>query len=264
MTTYTYNINQTINNKVNISKLVDEVNESTIHVALDNITQAGNFVKCAFKDQLYYSEEQLLDGIIYNHDGALLPDQVPKMADGRPIVRADSRPLNTETYFSCAGDAPGKIGEGTKFFWDFSNDDDILAIADPYTTMKRKRVILTFNDLLWIKEGTIYVFNALKGSYCNFMIMAPPYYPYYNRDHELQYAGAEPVILYRYVHHHFFAGSIPMGDELNTEGCQQDGVPAGYWVVGDIYVPLEDDASYGWCSLESYRTRSCLFPGESI
>src|SRR3990172_13263739 len=47
----------------------------------------------------------------------------PRMPDGRPIVRADTRPLDTSTYFTTCGDDSTSIGGGTEIRWDFSNDD---------------------------------------------------------------------------------------------------------------------------------------------
>ena len=52
-------------------------------------------------------------------------EESPHMEDGRPIVRADTRPLNTQTYFTMCGDDSTSIGNGVKLMWDFSNDDNI-------------------------------------------------------------------------------------------------------------------------------------------
>ena len=46
-------------------------------------------------------------------------EAAPHMEDGRPIVRSDTRPMNTQTYFSMAGDDQ-EIGDGKALRWDFS------------------------------------------------------------------------------------------------------------------------------------------------
>ena len=39
-------------------------------------------------------------------------EESPHMDDGRPIMRPDSRPINTQTFFTMCGDSPSGIGDG--------------------------------------------------------------------------------------------------------------------------------------------------------
>ena len=191
-------------------------------------------------------------------------DDGPISSDGRPIIRADSRPVGYYTYFTMAGDSEAGIGEGKKMWWDFSNDDDIVTtsgvVPDGY---KMKRLKVSFADSIYIKEGCNYFFGALKGSYIHFMIVCPAGNYYLNRDGSPAYAS-EDVIVVRYANHHFFCGDCPMGDELNTEGCAESAMPSDYELWIEIYVPEEDNSSYGHAELEMYRQRTYLLPGESI
>lgn len=265
---YQYTVSQFLNNKLNPDKLMFEINASTIKSALDHINTVGDICDIWFKEVLheddpYDNDKITLDAIVANHDGELLLDQTPKMGDGRPIVRADSRPLGTSTYFTGRGDTLGvDIGFGKEIFWDFSNDDDLIAIPDPYTTMKRKRIDLVMNDPSFIKEGTLYWMNGKKGSYLNMTIVCPQGGYYLDRNGTPQYASTD-VIVYKYVNHHHFAGDCPIGDELNSEGAQETATPVGYIYRLEITVPLSDTDSYGWGNLEMYRYRTYLYPGES-
>ena len=187
-------------------------------------------------------------------------ESAPKTADGKPMVRADSRPLGLYTYFTCQADDVG-IGDGQEIFWDFSNDN--CTISGAPVGYKRKRMIMKHNDPIWLKEGAIYFHGALKGSYADMMVVCPAGNYYYNRDGSLAYAY-EDVVIIHYIRKHFFAGDCPMGDELNTEGCSDVPTPTSYIMWCQVTVPDVDDSSYGWASFELYRPRTCLLPNESV
>jgi len=184
--------------------------------------------------------------------------------DGRPIVRSDSRPLNHYTYFTMVGDSETDIGNGKVMFWDFSNDDDIVTtsgvVPDGY---KMKRIIMKFVDPVYMKEGTNYFFSALKGSYVTFSIVCPQGQYYLNYDGTPAYAS-DDVVIVRYVNKHYFSGDCPMGDELNTEGCAENAMPSNYELWIEVFVPENDNSSYGYGELELYRLRTCLRPGDTV
>ena len=195
----------------------------------------------------------------------------PISADGKEIIRADSRPPTTQTYFTCESDdvtsSPGKIGEGNRFFWDFSNSDNDLdespipsgqPIPEGY---KRKRIEAQFHDPLYLKDGTFYWMNATKGSYLCVHVVCPDGQYYLNRSGIPIEADGDTVVE-TFVNKHFFAGDCPMGDEVNAEGAQVTPMPTNYKMWLDITVPDSDNTSYGWASLECYRSRSVLLPGE--
>ncbi len=74
----------------------------------------------------------------------------------------------------------------------------------------------------------------------------------------------EPETISKYVHHHFFSGDCPMGDELNTEGCEDVPLPPNYEMWIEVVVPESDNSSYGYAELELYRDRTVLHPGETV
>lgn len=184
----------------------------------------------------------------------------PITPDGKPMVRSDSRPVGLYTYFTCQGDDVG-IGDGQTMFWDFSNNDTTISGAP--VGYKRKRMIIKSNDPVWLKEGTLYFHGALKGSYADMMVVCPSGNYYYNRDGTPAYAY-EDVIVIHYIRKQLFAGDCPMGDELNTEGCSDVPTPTNYVVWCQVTVPESDNSSYGWATLEMYRARTCLLPGEGV
>jgi len=201
----------------------------------------------------------------------------PTMTDGRPIVRADTRPLSTQTWFSMAGDTASGIGDGTQMIWDMDADDDWY--EDPTDPgMLKKKLQLSFNDLLYLKDGTIYFYNAPWGAYADFYITVPAgnYYPNPYGGIPSEALGLPPGDVYGYaatdvkyscyVNHHFMYGSCPMGDELNAEGASIDGVPIGWYVEGHIHAPATASGTgfKGFASLECYRERSVILPGDTF
>jgi hypothetical protein len=203
-------------------------------------------------------DQTTLSGVVAAHDGVYSSSDAPFWVDGRPLVRTDSRPVGTITMFTCAGD-DAAIGDGTPIFWDFSNSDDEVAAPDGY---KRKRIEVSFCDPIYLKEGTNYFFNTLKGSYIDFYMVCPSGQYYYDRSLTPTLASGGDVVVNHYLNHHFFAGDCPMGDELNTEACADTALPINYKIWIEVTVPSGDGSSYGWGSMELYRARNILLPGE--
>lgn len=200
----------------------------------------------------------------------------PTMADGRPIVRSDTRPLSTSTYFTMEGDATNGIGGGTKMVWDFSNSDNDYTGDDVPSSMKAKKISLTFNDPTYLKDGTIYFFDAPWGSYLHMYIEVPAgnYYPnpfgaipsaalglpegqmYSYADVDIKYAS--------FLNYHRMYTSCAMGDEINAEGSQVDPTPVGWRLVGKVFT-LEDNVIFkGFGAFEMYRARTALLPGDPL
>lgn len=183
----------------------------------------------------------------------------PLSADGKQLVRADSRPIGTTTYFTSRGDNVA-IGDGNQMRWDFSNSDNDM--SSPPSGWKGKIIDITFADEVWLKEGTVYFHSALPGSYIHLMIVCPNQGFYLDRSGAIQQASGDTIIN-RYVNSHFICGDCPMGDELNTEGSS-NGIPAGYIFRTQIMVPDTDSSSHGNIEMELYRKRTYLLPGESL
>jgi len=198
-------------------------------------------------------------------------DMGPQMADGRPLVRADTRPLETETYFTMAGDTVSGVGDGLPMTWNMDDDDDWEDIGDGMT---RKIFKLTFNHEIYLKDGAIYFFNAPWGAWVDFYIAVPAggYYPnQYGSipasalgqpgDGMWEYAATD--VLYQcYVNRHYMHGDCPMGDELNAEGAAINGLPVGWYLMGHIHAPATASGTgfKGYASIECYRERTIVLP----
>lgn len=206
---------------------------------------------------LIQSESSELDGdsssYLVSDSGLPVADSGPKSDDGKTIVRAESRPLNNTTVFTCRGDSGSNIGDGKIIAWDFSNDDDEISAPEGY---KRKRLEFSFLDGIYVKEGACYHFDSPKGCYVDFYIVCPDGQYYYDNNGDLKQASVDMVI-HHYVNHHFIQGSVPMGDELNTESCSQS-IPNNYKFWVDVTTPDSDVNSNGFISLEIYRERTVI------
>lgn len=276
---YTYSISETFpNNKIDITKLENEIRDSDIYIALDYILQSGDNCEIYFKNSLDANDWATLSGIVESHDGKPISYiRPPKMADGRPIVRSDTRPLETQTWFTMAGDTASGIGDGTIIKWDMDEDEDWY--EDPNNAaMVKKKIQLQFNDILHLKDGTIYFYNAPWGTYVDFFITVPAgnYYPNpygditaaslgLSGDDMYSYAATD-VKYSNYVNKHHMYGSCPMGDELNAEGASIDGVPIGWYIEGHIHTPATASGVgfKGFASIECYRLRSVVLPGDPL
>ncbi len=276
---YTYNIGSYFpNDKVNVAKLSREIVASDITIALDYINSDQINCDIWFKDTLSESDETVvLSAVIVAHDGERIPDEdPPTMADGRPLVRADTRPLTCETYFTCAGDDTG-IGDGRHLQWDFSDStSDTYTGAEVPDGMKAKEIIMTFNCPVYLKDGALYFFDAPWGCFLEMDIVVPDgnYYPNpagaipasaLGLSDGLMYAQASGNTPYqKYVNKHHIYGSCPMGDELNAEGAAINPVPVGWYLRGLIFTPENDNVSKGFGALEMYRCHTMLLPGQTI
>jgi len=199
-----------------------------------------------------------------------------KSLDGRDLVRSDSRPKDYITNFTMRGDSLTGIGDGKILKWDFSNDDDDITAPTGY---KRKRLEVGFSEKVYIKEGTLYFFETPHGAYVDMKIVCKTggYYADPNGTIPGSVLGLDPEKMYtqatadtpviHYVNNHFIQGNVPMGDELNTEGASEEGLPPqqyGYVIWVEITTPDTDSISNGCAELELYRPRTVLLPGESV
>lgn len=272
---YTYLFSDFPNNKIDSTRLALEIRESSITHALDYINTYASECGVWFKDVLTPTEETTLSGIVSSHTGEILIIAPPTMPDGRPIIRADTRPLETETFFTMAGDTASGIGDGTIMKWNMDEDDNWTDIGDGYML---KKFEISFNNVLYLKDGTIYFFNAPWGARIDFYITVPAggYYPNpygaipaaaLGQPGNDMYSQADGDVLYRcYVNKHHMYGDCPMGDELNTEGASVDGLPVGWKLTGHVQAPATalGTGFKGYASLESYRERTVVLPGDPL
>ena len=279
-TKYTFSIsNDTLNSIVNLSRLTSEIGSSGITVAVDYINTDNDVCDIWFKADISSEEETTLSGIMGAHTGETPEDvEPPTMEDGRPIVRADTRPLDTSTYFTMAGDTVSGIGDGQHLCWDFSNDDNTTG-CDYYTVpdgFKTKHIELTFIDPIYLKDGALYFFDAPWGAFCDMQVVIPAG-SYYPNEHGsipaaalgqpgndmYSYAAVETVYV-SYVNRHHIYGDCPMGDELNAEGAAVNAIPVGWKLVGHITTVSGDNTSKGFASFECYRHRTVILPGDTV
>jgi len=155
---------------------------------------------------------------------------------GRCMVVSASRPLNCTTYFTCAGDSSTNVGDGKELKWDFSNSTD--DVSSPPTGFKQKKLVFSFKDPIYIKEGTMYFKDALFGSYIDLKIV---------------HASTSTVVSH-YVNKHFVTDTCMIGDELNTEQASGElDTDLEFW----LYITVPDSTGYtdfkGYVSLELYR-----------
>jgi len=278
-TKYTFSISgDTLNSAVDSGRLVNEIKSSDITIALDYVNTDGDVCDVWFKTDVSGAEHITLVAILEAHTGAALDEiEPPTMDDGRPIVRADTRPLDTSTYFTMAGDTASGIGDGKHLCWDFSNDDDTEECAYYNTPdgYKTKHIELTFIDPIYLKDGALYFFDAPWGAYCDMQVVVPAgnYYP--NEHGSIpasalglpgtdmySYAAADTPFV-NYVNKHHIYRDCPMGDELNAEGAAVNAVPVGWKLVGHITTVSGDNTSKGFASFECYRHRTTLLPGDT-
>lgn len=283
-TNYNFSIlNDFPNAKVNTDTLSYEIRSSLITKALDFVSTNGDICEIWFKEELSINDATaILSVIIANHQGnVILTTPAPTTPDGVPIVRADSRPLNTETYFTCCGDSTA-IGDGKILSWDFSNDDDLFTNPEWMGTyvipigFKAKKIKIKFTCPVHLKDGTLYFYDAPWGCNISMYVSVPAgsYYP--NPAGSIpasalglttggMYSYAEEDVPYSsYLMRHMMFGSCPMGDELNAECASLNPIPVGWQVCGLIVTPESDNISRGFGSLEMYRCHSWLLPGQTI
>lgn len=238
-------------------------NVSTLkNLPLQYITK-GNFYK------VWMQEE----GIIYMHD-IYIESPTPAGSDqedfeqnyqsnankplnprdeyGKQFIRAESRPLDMSTYFTCAGDSGSNIGDGKLLCWDFSNSDDDITPSG--VTYKRKRLEFSFLDTVRVKEGGIYFQDKLFGSYIDLYIICPNG-QYYIDNNEVPQLATEDTSVNHFVNKHMMTGTVNLGDELNTEAASAE-IPSTYKFWIEITVPDTDSTSKGHVSLELYRNRT--------
>jgi len=276
---YTYSIqNDFPNSKINIDTLTYEIRSSSITHALDFISTNGDECDIWFKEALSEIDStSTLPTLISDHQGnEILESSYPETPDGVPIVRADSRPLNTEVYFTMCGDSTG-IGDGPTIMWDFSNNDDEFSdLSWVKPGYKAKKITIKFNCPVWMKDGTMYFFDAPWGQNISMFVGIPAgsYYPNLAgnipssalglTDGKMYSYAEEDTPYQSYVMRHMMYGSCPMGDELNAEGAALYPIPIGWQLCGVIITPEDDNTSKGYASLEMYRCHTWLLPGQTI
>jgi hypothetical protein len=272
---YTYKINNFPNQMVNPSRLAVEIRESTIITSLDYINSDVYDCDIYFKAQLSDPDWATLSGVVSVHTGEFLLEQdAPRTVDGKPIVRSDTRPTGTQTYFTMTGDdmQAGILGSGEEMRWDFSNSDNVYDPDDfenPIilaSGVKAKYLEMKFTSPAYLKDGALFFFDAPWGAYASMYIVVPSgtYYPH--PDGEItasalglsgntMYAYSTKKVFYAsYLNKHFMYKDCARGVSMDAEGSQIDPVPSGWMIAGLVCCPEEDTLFKGFGLIEMYRT----------
>ena len=277
---YTYNFSDFKNGTVSSGRLTVEIQNSAIVSAVDYINTNGNECDIWFKAELSVGDKTILDGVVADHDGTFIPnvDTAPRMEDGRPLVRADTRPLGTMTVFTCIGDDSTSIGGGVSLKWDFSTDDDLYTGPEVPSGYKCKQLLLSFHCPVYMKDGSMYFFDAPWGSYVQMSVAIPPgqYYPnpagqipaaalgLVNDGRMFSNSGSDIVDYQIYVLRQYMYQSAPMGDEFNAEGAAIDALPPGWYIRALVFCPEGTTAFKGFGNIEMYRCHAVILPGQTI
>ena len=280
-TKYTYSIADDFpNSAVDSDKLKIEIQDSDITIAIDYINTSNDDCDIWFKDSLSTTDSTVtLPAVIAVHDGVPIPteDVSLRTDDGRLIVRADSRPIDFQTYYTMVGDdSTAGIGMGKDIMWDFTNDDDLVTGDHVPSGMKCKEFLIQFLCPIYTKDGCLYFFDAPWGQYACMDIVIPPgqYYPNpYGgipagalglTGDDYGYTGSDYVVYCAYMMKYRMHGDCPMGDELNAEGSAINPIPIGWIIRGRIYTPTSDNVSKGYAELELHRCHTSLMPGQTL
>lgn len=197
--------------------------------------------------------EEQLDFEVNHKDYANQPMEV-RDSGNKKVVLNTSRPLGTDSYFTTTGDSDTDIGDGVALRWDFSNTDNVVEAPEGF---KRKLIKIKFLDDIWLKDGTFYYFNGLKGSYGNVYFICPTGEYYKNNEGELVQA-IEDTVFMKLINKFYFQGSVNVGDEINAEAAPSAPLPAGYELCIEITVPESDVESTGHIILEMFRERTVI------
>lgn len=183
----------------------------------------------------------------------------PLSPDRKIKVVSSSLPQNTNTCFTTRGDnvtvGQEAIFGGKRIEWDFSTTDD--DDPSPPAGYKRKIIEFEFLDSIYVKEGTIYFHDAPKGSYVDFYVVCKAGNYYLKNDGTPALAAVDTKINH-YVTAHPMTGSVPMGDELNTEQAMEQAITPGYMFRIEVTTLDTDSVSHGVIEIECYRERTII------
>ncbi len=186
---------------------------------------------------------------------------------GRWVIRSDSRKTDWDAIFQGAADdlTTGEVGKGTPFTFDFSAPADDLRWDNEHAPAgyKMQTIDWRFCDWVYIKEGTLFYYNAPKGSFMNFFVVAPPGTGYIEKFSQEDLTVAKRTLptnnkwiaFIQWLAHYNFEGSAPMGDELNTESASDNASPSFFMWRAQICVPdvTGYEQTHGHWALEMYR-----------
>lgn len=143
-TKYTYSIqNDFPNHAVSLDRITKEISESSIVIALEQISNSGDVCDIWFKDTLSGTDETTLNTIVAAHSGELLPDNTPQKVElykGASAVPTASSGV--------VGQAPAKglggfIPDPRNNTYQPNPDEVVSLYADVYGALVTRGQILT-------------------------------------------------------------------------------------------------------------------------
>jgi hypothetical protein len=136
VTPYAYSISTDFpNQKVDSSRLAQEIRDSAIVVALDGILVEGDACTISFKEALSAGDETILDGIVAAHSGEPLVPDLPV----QPVKTIDTSSLDPNTAntrlkgfeFTAAAKDQGTDGKWTAYDVSFPYEINLLLGEGP-------------------------------------------------------------------------------------------------------------------------------------
>ena len=118
-TKYTHSISGDFpNQKVDTTRLIQEINDNSIIIALDYINVSGDDCDVWFKADLSSVEQTTLSGIIAAHGGQAMTSTIQVSLSeekrdpaGKLRIQETSRAPETKTYFTSSGDDPTNVND---------------------------------------------------------------------------------------------------------------------------------------------------------
>lgn len=156
ITEYNYSISTDFPAGLSSGRLVEEIRNSTIVIALDHISTSGDVCSVWFKDQLSVGDEASLDSLVSAHSGLELPNNIP---DPVKLVSPDGTPLSISDDGILLNVSEPRTG--TETIYTSHNYCDKVSWFGESTRVNDKT--LTSNDgHLW-ETGDTYIVDMISG-----------------------------------------------------------------------------------------------------
>jgi len=141
MNQYTYNITEFPNQKYDLSRLIQEIENSSIIIALDHINTTVTEVTILFKADLSSGDKIILDGIVSTHSGEPLPEE-PQ------IIKAEI--LTEATKWVEANNTTQALFAAQSLIIDVSSGESQVAksFSWPYVVALKSATIYVTNDMI--------------------------------------------------------------------------------------------------------------------
>lgn len=230
MTQYVYP-NQVVPELLEAEIQISDITIAVSHIDTDN-TPSTTVV---FKTDLSVEEVAILDTIVSNHDmSAYLPEVLTVKAEFKrevddekiPYVYSSPRPMNHYSYFTSKGDGTA-IGNGNSMLFSMLDTD------------VEKSVDLTFNELVYLKDGLVHCKNAPFGATVDISVVHPLYGILLYFGKEVPVYGDYPITLDTEDR-----ASLPQGLSIrvtvrNSTGLNGEDAPQAFKIFGrlELYRP---------------------------